>query len=50
MAHQSEIKDGLLESVLPEGLAECKDFRQDLNMNGSYWFYNKKRMLLIQKS
>lgn len=50
VAHQSEVKDGHLDNILPEGLSQCKDFRQDLNMGGAYWFYNSKRMLLVQKS
>lgn len=50
VAHQSEVKDGQLDGVLPKGLSQCKDFRQDLNMGGAYWFYNSKRMLLLQKS
>lgn len=51
VAHQTEIKDGALEGILPAGLAQCKDFRQDLNLHSSYWFYyNSKRTLLVQKS
>ena len=32
VADQGEIKDGKLNGILPEGLTDCKDFRQDLNM------------------
>jgi hypothetical protein len=47
VADQAEIKDGKLDGILPDGLSDCKDFRQDLNMSGAYWFYNKKRILLV---
>lgn len=58
LVHQSEIKDGSLDkTVLPEGLTASDDFRKDLNMSNSYWFYHKvgrsegmKRILLLQKS
>ena len=49
MAHQSEIKAGDLDHLLPKGLAQSKEFRQDLNMSNAYWFYNPARTLLIQK-
>lgn len=53
----SEIKDGSLDSkVLPEGLSTSDDFKKDLNLSSSYWFYHKiqgekelKRVLLLQK-
>ena len=50
VAHQSELKDGHLYDILPAGVYGCKDFRQDLNMDGAYWFYTSKRMLLVQKT
>lgn len=37
----SEIKDGSLDNLLPEGLSQCHDFIQDLKMSQSFWFYNK---------
>lgn len=50
VAHQDEIKGGLLDEFLPAGLAQSKEFRQDLNMSGSFWFYNSVgRFCLVQK-
>ena len=57
VVHQDEVKSGELDgSIIPEGLSQSKEFRQDLNMGNSYWFYHKygnesmKRILLLQKS
>lgn len=50
IAHQSEVKEGKLDGLLPAGLSACKDFRQDLNLDGTYWLYTTKRILLVQKS
>lgn len=41
MVHQSEIKDGSLDSkILPAGLSKSDDFRKDLNMGNAYWYYH----------
>ena len=46
---QSEIKDNSLDFL--SHLSPSKEFRQDLNMNGTYWFYDAqehRRCLLVQ--
>ena len=58
VVHQSEIRSGDLKGLFhPEGLCCSSEFRKDLNLGNSYWFYNKygtgselKRVLLIQKT
>lgn len=50
LADQTEVKDGLLKHILPQGYSESKDFRQDLNMAGHYWFYDPHRVVLLQKA
>lgn len=50
VVHQDEIKAGEYDPIIG-GLSKSKEFRQDLNMSGAYWFYhNDKRVLLLQKS
>lgn len=54
---QEEVRNGSLDnSILPQGLSACEDFRKDLNMSGAYWYYHKfgqndalKRVLLLQR-
>jgi hypothetical protein len=33
-----------LDKVLPAGLAQSKEFLQDLKMSNSYWFYHGESM------
>jgi hypothetical protein len=39
VVHQDEIKAGDYDSLIGP-LSKSQEFRQDLNMSGSYWFYH----------
>ena len=54
VAHQDDVKNGVLDEVLPNGaeLTKSNEFLADLKMSSAYWFYHNsaKRVLLLQKS